>query len=237
MSDTSAIRMLPHTLVPIVLCGLGIACQYTGVDEWLIAPFYDAEAQAWPYEDLWLTGGLIHKGGKDLIVIIAALLLLAVGASFFNPRIAKIRRDLIYVILGMGSGIGIVAVLKSSTHIYSPSKLFAYGGLLPHIRLFDHVPAGLPVGHAFPAGHASGAFGLISVYFILSAYGSKWRYPALGACLALGFIFGLAQQARGKHFFSHDLFALAICWAAALAVLYAMGLPARIAARRSATQP
>jgi membrane-associated PAP2 superfamily phosphatase len=30
--------------------------------------------------------------------------------------------------------------------------------------------------------------------------------------LGLGVIFGLAQQARGAHFLSHDLVSLGICW-------------------------
>jgi membrane-associated PAP2 superfamily phosphatase len=40
----------------------------------------------------------------------------------------------------------------------------------------------------------------------------------LGFGLAAGLIFGLAQQLRGAHFLSHDLWALAISWLVALAL-------------------
>lgn len=223
--------LLPHVLVPIVLFIFGTICQYSGLDEWLIRPFYDANSQSWPYQSVWFIAGFLHKGGRDFIALIGGGLVLTLIGSFFYRPLSKYRRDLVYLVLGMASGILIVALLKNSTHIYSPSKLLQYGGELPHIRIFDSVAPDLPIGHAFPAGHASGAFALISFYFLLALYGSKWRYPALGFCLSLGFIFGLAQQARGKHFFSHDLFSLAICWGAALLVLYAMRLPKKLASR------
>ncbi len=226
--------LLPHVLVSIGVLVLGTVCQYSGLDEWLIRPFYDEASRSWPYESTWFLAELIHKGGRDFVAVIGGSLVLTLIASFFYTPLSKYRGDLGYLVLGMASGILIVALLKNSTHIYSPSKLLQYGGWLPHIRIFDPVAPNLPIGHAFPAGHASGAFALISFYFLLALYGSKWRYPALGFCLSLGFAFGLAQQARGKHFFSHDLFALAICWAAALLVLYAMRLPGKLAPKNTA---
>jgi membrane-associated PAP2 superfamily phosphatase len=208
----------------------GTICQYTGMDEWLIRPFFDATDKSWPYESNWWVAGLIHKGGRDLIRLIMISLLIGLIASWFYRPLSRFRQDLAYLLFGALSGILIVALIKNMTHIYIPSDLVQFGGTMPHIRLFDPVPPGLPVGHAFPAGHASGAFALISFYFLFTVRGSRWRYPALAACLALGFTFGLAQQIRGKHFFSHDLFALAICWSTALIVLWLFGSLHRIAA-------
>ncbi len=232
-SDRS-FNYVPHILIPATLILLGVFCQYSGVDEYIIRLFYDASTQTWPYESLWLTAGLIHIGGKDLIVCISIGLVFSLVLSFFNTKFARYRLDLTYVILSMASGIGTVAIIKNTTHIYSPSKLLDFGGTLPHIRLFDPVPTGAPIGHAFPSGHASGAFALVSIYLLLAATGSKWKYPALCFSLTLGFIFGFTQQARGKHFFSHDLIALAICWMAATIVLYAMGVPQKKIALREA---
>ncbi len=226
-NNLNGIRVMPHVAVPIVLMGAGTICQYTGMDEWLIRPFFDATDKSWPYESNWWVAGLIHKGGRDLISLIMISLLIGLIASWFYKPLCRFRRDLAYLLFGALSGILIVALIKNVTHIYIPSDLVQFGGSMPHIRLFDSVPPGLPIGHAFPAGHASGAFALISFYFLFTVRGSRWRYPALAACLALGFTFGLAQQIRGKHFFSHDLFALAICWTGALLVLYAMGLSRR----------
>lgn len=231
--NPNKLRLLPHVLVPIVLAILGTICQYTGIDEWLIRPFFDASTQDWPYDSNWWVAGLIHKGGRDLITVILSSLLIAIIASFYYKSLSKYRRDLAYLLVAALSGILIVALIKNTTHIYIPSELTVFGGTMPHIRLFDAVPPGLPVGKAFPAGHSSGAFALIGFYFLFSVRGSRWRFPALGFCLALGFTFGIAQQIRGKHFFSHDLFSLAICWAAALAVLYVMKTHGRVDAQSS----
>jgi membrane-associated PAP2 superfamily phosphatase len=216
---------LPHALIPIVLAVLGTICQYTGLDEWLIQPFFDASSQTWPYDGNWWVAGLIHKGGRDFVAVALSSILIAVVVSFFHAPLERFRKDLTYLLVAALSGILIVSLIKNTTHIYIPSDLTVFGGTMPHIRLFDPVPPGLPIGHAFPAGHSSGAFALIGAYFLFTVRGSRWRFPALGACLALGFTFGLAQQIRGKHFFSHDLFSLAICWGAALLVLYAFRLP------------
>ncbi|MCY1448479.1 hypothetical protein D9M71_651480 [compost metagenome] len=52
----------------------------------------------------------------------------------------------------------------------------------------------------------------------------QWRWPALAAALAVGAAFGIAQQLRGAHFLSHDLWSLAISWAvAALLSLWMFG--------------
>jgi membrane-associated PAP2 superfamily phosphatase len=48
--------------------------------------------------------------------------------------------------------------------------------------------------------------------------GSRWRRWGLFAGIALGLIFGLGQQLRGAHFFSHDVWTAAICWFIALGV-------------------
>lgn len=230
--SSSDLNLLPHLAFPVVLTAMGIVCQYTGIDEWLIRPFYDVATQSWPYEKNWWAAGFIHKGGRDLIAVILSLLLLAIIASFPIKALSKYRLNLAYLLVGSLAGILVVALIKNTTHIYEPSDLLQFGGALPHVRLFDSVAPGLPIGRAFPAGHASGAFSLIVFYFLLTVLRSRWRFPALGVCMLLGFTFGLAQQMRGKHFFSHDLFALAICWTLALIVLYMMRIPQRLKIRR-----
>ncbi|MCL7421426.1 MAG: hypothetical protein M8364_11040 [Methylobacter sp.] len=42
----------------------------------------------------------------------------------------------------------------------------------------------------------------------------KPDYKFYGLCfgLGLGMVYGIAQQMRGAHFLTHDLFALAVCW-------------------------
>jgi membrane-associated PAP2 superfamily phosphatase len=44
----------------------------------------------------------------------------------------------------------------------------------------------------------------------------------LSVGLGLGLLFGFAQQLRGAHFLSHDLWTLGIAWSAALTLYLAM---------------
>lgn len=97
-----------------------------------------------------------------------------------------------------------------------PWDLTEFGGDMPYVRIFDPVPDGVPVGHAFPGGHSSGGFAFLSVYFLLRSRAREYRYYGLVVPVLLGIVFAATQEIRGAHFLSHDLFSLAICWTAAL---------------------
>jgi len=67
-------------------------------------------------------------------------------------------------------------------------------------------------GHCFPSGHASGGFALLALYFAAYPHVTKnaWRFLLPG--ILLGTSFGLAQQLRGAHFLSHDVWTAFLCW-------------------------
>jgi membrane-associated PAP2 superfamily phosphatase len=138
-------------------------------------------------------------------------------------RLAKWRGATLYLALCVGIGTGLVAVGKSVTDRHCPREMDVFGGLIPYTRLFEGTPPGYAPGRCFPAGHASGAFSLVGLYFVARAR----RRPRAGWWLApavlLGAAFAVAQQARGAHFVSHNLWAAAICWYAALALSEAFG--------------
>jgi len=54
------------------------------------------------------------------------------------------------------------------------------------------------------------------VYFFFLMVKPEYKYYGLSAGLLAGFIFGINQEIRGAHFFSHDVFSLAICWFSSL---------------------
>jgi len=142
--------------------------------------------------------------------------------SFIVKRLRRCRKGAAYLLVGTLISPAIVAVIKGCTHIYMPSTLEIFGGDKPHIRLFDAVPPGLPVGHAFPGAHSSSGFAFLSLYFLLSFYNPKYRQYGLAFGLGLGALFSITQELRGEHFLSHDLFSLVICWYAAWAVFNLM---------------
>jgi membrane-associated PAP2 superfamily phosphatase len=70
----------------------------------------------------------------------------------------------------------------------------------------------MPIGHCFPSGHSGLGFTFVSLYFFFLLVKPERKYYGLSVGLIVGLIFGLAQEIRGAHFFSHDVFSLAICW-------------------------
>ena len=192
--------------------------QYSGLDDFLIHPFYDVAMNTWPYKSYWLTSDVLHVGGRKAVVSFGAIILMVFVLSFFIEGMRSYRKGAFYLLIASLLGPAIVAIGKHFTHIYSPWDLKMFGGTEPYIRLFDMVPDGAKVGHAFPAGHSSGGFAFFSLYFLALEYKRPIRYYALFFALFIGFLFGITQQARGAHFFSHDLFSLGICWYSALIV-------------------
>jgi len=221
-SDWNQRRVTTWIPVPLLLIGLGIVSQYSGLDMWIARHFFNALTATWLYKEHWLASTVIHKGGRDLVVVADAIMLIAMGASLFIKRLTSYRKALIYLCIVSLSSPAVVAILKSVTHIYAPWDLSLFGGIRPHIRLFDAVPPGAPVGHAFPAGHASGAFAFFSLFFLLSRIKPSIRYLGLIPPVVIGGCFGVAQQMRGAHFLSHDLFSAAVCWACAMGSYYLM---------------
>jgi len=216
---------LPHYLFPVVCVLAGIASQYSGLDIGREQFFYDYQHQLWPYKDTWLTEDFLHKGGRDFVALVIIGMILFLLATLFNDRLVRYRRNVSFLLLSSLTGIGLVAALKASSHIYTPWDLQMFGGLYPNIRMFDSVASNLPVGHAFPSGHASGGFALLSFYFLVRSQRHRYSSLFLYAALGLGMAFGFDQQIRGAHMLSHDLFSLAICWTSCL-IWSALLLPA-----------
>jgi membrane-associated PAP2 superfamily phosphatase len=73
-------------------------------------------------------------------------------------------------------------------------------------------------GGCFPAGHASAGFAFIGGFFafrqVLPATARRW----LAGAMAVGLVFGLAQQVRGAHYMSHTLWTAWLCWTVAAGV-------------------
>ncbi len=205
-----------YILFPFFILLSGVVAEYSGLDLALVSPFYSFPLHTWPLKAHWLTSQLLHKDGRLLVDLMALLIFIVFVLSFFVERFKSYRKGAGYLLVASLLGPALVAIGKDATHIYSPWDLQLFNGTQPYIRLFDHVPEGARVGHAFPAGHSSSGFALFSLFFLAKEYKPHLQIHALLVTLLIGFSFGLAQQMRGAHFLSHDLFSLAICWISAL---------------------
>lgn len=209
-----------NVFYPLLVILSGVIAEYSGLDLLLAQLFYDVSINSWPCKSHWLTSDVLHTGGRNFVVTIAGFILAVFILSFFIKRLSRYRKAAAYLLIASLTGPALVAIGKHYTHIYSPWHLVIFGGAQPYIRIFDMVPSGAKVGHAFPAGHSSGGFAFFSLYFLALRYQASLRYYGLYFALVLGFTFGITQQVRGAHFLSHDLFSLVVCWYSSLMMYF-----------------
>ena len=207
-----------HLLFPLIVLVVILLClEFTQLDVWLASHFYNPELKQWSYRDTWLTQAVLHKSGRYLVYAIGAGLLLFCLTSWRSKSaFYGYRIHLTFLVVTSLAGPLFITYLKSHTHIYCPWDLALFGGNKPYIRLFDAVDNRLTVGHCFPSGHSGLGFTFVSLYFFFLLVKPEYKYRGLTVGLLAGFIFGINQEVRGAHFFSHDVFALAICWFSSL---------------------
>jgi membrane-associated PAP2 superfamily phosphatase len=221
---SSAPRFLRgHLWLPLlaVLAASGVLMGWGG-DQWLADQFYRLEGHHWALQNAWLTSHLIHKGGKWASTFGALLAIVLCFHAWRSERAAAWRWPLLYLVLAVALGTGLVSLLKSVTHMDCPWDLTRYGGTRGFVGLLAARPHGMPAGVCFPAGHSSAGFAWVSLYFFALMVRPAWRWGGLAAGLLAGGVFGLSQQLRGAHFLSHDLWTLATCWTVSLLLFLAV---------------
>nr|WP_320114579.1 phosphatase PAP2 family protein [uncultured Desulfuromonas sp.] len=188
--------------------------------------FYIPEQGGWIYKHSWWANELLHDGGRNLIVVIAATCLLLFALSFSRQdEWRRFRRTSGYLLLCIALGTGLTAIGKKVTHRHCPKEYQRYGGSFayrPILAMADQDSTASPSrsqGRCFPAGHASGAFSLIGLYFVSGHHKRARALTGLAFSLILGALFTFGQLVRGAHFISHSIATLMVCWT--IAVLFA----------------
>jgi membrane-associated PAP2 superfamily phosphatase len=194
----------------------------TGLDQTLIAPYFDIATQSFPLKHQVFLEQFMHTGLKYCMVFVAVSSLLAglrgnihaaSRASFFSRIQMLFKNPYFMAFVGMVVSTSVVSYLKSISMHGCPKDLIQYGGELPLFALFEHLPAGVQAGHCFPGGHASGGFALIAFYFAFCEVKPKFAKVMLALALLLGFSMSWAQMMRGEHFLSHNLWTAWVVWA------------------------
>lgn len=202
-------------------------------DLWLADRVYAMEGHTWSLQNGYVTQDLLHATGRQASKDLWFVLALMVATSLLLPQGKQWRRPLVYLLLATALSTAAVGLLKRWTNMDCPWDLLRYGGDKDYYTLFMHRPSILGHAKCFPAGHASAGYAWIALYFFFLSTRPRWRWWGLGFALALGAVFGVAQQLRGAHFLSHDVWTLMICWLIALALYLLMlersrtGLPAQ----------
>ncbi|MEQ1600101.1 MAG: phosphatase PAP2 family protein [Methylotenera sp.] len=202
----------------------------TGLDQALIAPYFDIATQSFPLKHQVFLEKFMHTGLKYCMIFIAITSLWAglqaniheaSGASVFKKIIGNSQKQFIWLFVSMVASTSVISLLKSVSIHGCPNDLTLYGGELPLLALFEHLPAGVAAGHCFPGGHASGGFALMAFYFAFREAKPKFASVMLALALVLGFSMGWAQMMRGEHFLSHNLWTAWLVWAV-LVVLFTL---------------
>lgn len=193
----------------------------TGLDQALIAPYFDVATQSFPLKHHVFLDTFMHAGLKYCIILIAVLsLLMALRASIYAPyRTSFFARFKIFVknayflaFIDMVLSTSVVSFLKSISMHGCPNDLTVYGGNLPLFALFEVLPKGVAAGHCFPGGHASGGFALMAFYVVFRLQKPAFANAMLVLALMLGFCMGWSQMMRGEHFLSHTLWTAWVVW-------------------------
>lgn len=187
-----------------------------GVDWHLSRALFAWEGYRWLLREAMLTEAVIHRGGHALSI--AAWLAALAAWLFARLRASALQRPLAHLLLSVLVSTLLVSWLKSWSNMDCPWDIDGLGGTRPYLDLLDLRPQYLPQGRCFPAGHASGGYAWVALYFFFLSVRPAWRWRGLAIGLGVGALFGLAQQLRGAHFLSHDLWTLAICWCVAYAL-------------------
>ncbi|WP_428634243.1 phosphatase PAP2 family protein [Sedimenticola sp.] len=208
-----------HGIVPLTLFILAAAWLETStLDLRLAGYFYDPVSASWPWRHHWLTSDLLHTDARYLTLLIALLILGTAIASQLHPPWKRFRKATLFLCCGLLLGPVLVLLAKHITNIDCPWHLTDFGGTHTYLRLLETRPSGYGSVECFPAGHASSGYAFLIVYFFNRRFAYRFRHLGLLAGLAPGLVFGIAQQARGAHFFSHDLWSLACCWFSQMSV-------------------
>jgi len=207
-----------HVVVPLLCFAvLAILFESSRIDVWIADAIYRSEGDAWSLRRDPLFRDALHGAASRIVDIAYALLALSCAASFFVERLRPYRRTFVYLVAAVAASTLAVAFLKNVTRVPCPWSIDRYGGELPYLETWRAVVTRASSGRCFPSGHAGSGFAWIALYFVCRRHAPQWRWIALGGALAVGTTFGIAQQLRGAHFVSHDVWALAICWFAACA--------------------
>lgn len=205
-----------HLGVPLMLVLLASAViELLALDKHLASWIYQLEGGRWALRDHWLTNELLHTGGKRLSLLIALLCLAGLVGSFVKKSLIRYRPIFIYLCVSAIGASALVSFIKHGLAVSCPWEFAPYGGELAYVSVWQQLWLRTGEG-CFPAAHATAGYAWVCVYFAGRALGATWAKKALLGAVFFGLLLGGAQQLRGAHFISHDLWSLAVCWLVAL---------------------
>jgi membrane-associated PAP2 superfamily phosphatase len=207
-----------HAVYPFaILVVLSAAIHFFDIDRLVADYFYGLQGHSWVWKGSWLAERVLHQGGRNLSLLIALVAFIAMLIAYARASLRRHQKPLLYLFCAASGSSLLVSVLKALLAVSCPWEFARYGGQLPYYSVIEQLVLRNGAG-CFPAAHASAGYAWVAVYFVSCIYASRWRWVGLVGPLLFGLVLGVAQQIRGAHFISHDLWTLAVCW------FYCLGL-------------
>lgn len=211
----SRVFLLYHAVIPGLFLALALVWIYHYQIDYALADIlYRWEGGQWSLRHTWLFKELIHNDGKILARSFPLLTMGYLITTFYQDKWKPYRRALVYLIVIPLCSVAIVNLLKAFSGTACPADYLRYGGHLPLQESWGFELLGKR--GCTPAGHSSGGYAWLATYFVAYIHAPRWRFYALLPGILLGLVYGFSQQLRGEHFFSHDVWTIAICWFTAL---------------------
>ena len=163
-----------------------------------VASLYYVPSEGFPAAKTFWEQLLYYSVPYGLTALYGTAVLLWLFNAVFKRNILRFTgRKLLYVllVLGIGSGLIVNALLKEHWGRARPAETTVFGGQKAFSPAF--VPVSGQVGNSFSCGHASGAFALLA-FAKLSRRRRLWSTVVLG----YGALVGMARMAAGGHFLS-----------------------------------
>ena len=139
-----------------------------------------------------------HAHKPAYLIAVCALIILVAG--LFNKRLARYKKESLFLILFLALGPGLVVdtVFKDHWGRPRPLEIVNFGGEADYHPAWEK-GVGEKNG-SFPSGHASMGFYLMAPYFFFQRRNRLLALCFLGFGLAAGSFCGAARIIQGKHF-------------------------------------
>lgn len=197
--------------VPLFLMLLLLAFDPTGIDFAVTRLFYSPET-GFVDRESYLLENILHDRVKQLVIMLAVLVLVGFILSLFMKRLRVWRRPLGYLVLALALSTSIVSPLKTMTQVHCPWSLTEFGGTEIYTPLLAQRAPTLKPGRCWPGGHATAGFSLFALFFFLRDRFPRTAKAALMVALLLGTVLSVGRVMQGAHFLSHNIWTMLLDW-------------------------
>lgn len=198
--------------IPLLLAGLALAAQHSGLDVALSQLFYDIPTGVFPMR----RAVFLEMAGHRLLLALPILAcVIAVGVLWMcrkDPALRALRNALILFLLSMALCPIVISQLKNLTTMPRPFNATLFGGQAPMDTSFWRSVM-QKAGHALPSNHAGAGYSLMTLYFFGWSLQSKaWRWGGLALGIVAGLLFSIIRIMQGAHFLSQTIWSAGVVW-------------------------